>query len=160
MAGVFKTYDIRGIYGKGIDTALAYKIGRAYARFSRKDNFMIGYDARSYSEELYQALSRGLVAEGKTVRGIGMVTTPQLHFYQMREGFAGGVMVTASHNPPEYHGFKLYDDRGGSVSYDKGLREIEGMVAAMGEEPARAGGSFMTTRRSSDPSSFVSVSSV
>jgi phosphomannomutase len=116
---------------------------------------MIGYDARSYSEELYQALSHGLVAEGKIVRGIGMVTTPQLHFYQMREGFAGGVMVTASHNPPEYHGFKLYDGRGGSVSYDKGLREIEKLVAAMGEEPAKAGGSFEEVDRIDEYVDFV-----
>ena len=103
----FKAYDVRGRIPDELNEELAYKIGRAFARFSRKDNFMIGYDARSYSEELYQALSRGLVAEGKIVRGIGMVATPQLHFYQMREGFAGGVMVTASHNPPEYNGLKV-----------------------------------------------------
>jgi phosphomannomutase len=155
MAGVFKTYDIRGIYGKDIDTALAYKIGRAFARWSKKDSFMIGYDARTYSEELYQALSHGLVAEGKRVRGIGMVTTPQLHFYQMEEGYAGGVMVTASHNPPEYHGFKLYDDRGGSVSYDKGLREIEALVTGMGEQPAQPGGSFEEVDRLDEYIEFV-----
>jgi phosphomannomutase len=155
MAGVFKTYDIRGIYGKEIDTALAYKIGRAFARQSKKDTFMIGYDARTYSEELYQALGHGLVAEGKGVRGIGMVSTPQLHFYQMREGYAGGVMVTASHNPPEYHGFKLYDDRGGSVSYEKGLKEIETLVAGMGEDPVKPGGSFEEVDRIDEYIDFV-----
>jgi len=157
MAGVFKTYDIRGIYGKDIDTALAYKIGRAFARLSKKDSFMIGYDARTHSEELYQALSHGLVAEGKKVRGIGMVTTPQLHFYQMEEGYAGGVMVTASHNPPEYHGFKLYDDRGGSVSYDKGLQEIEALVDGMGEEPPQPGGSFEEVDRVDEYIDFVTA---
>jgi phosphomannomutase len=155
MAGVFKTYDIRGVYGEGIDTALAYKLGRAFARWSGKDTFMIGYDARTYSEELYQALGRGLVAEGKKVRGIGMVSTPQLHFYQMQEGYGGAVMVTASHNPPEYHGFKLYDEQGGSVSYDKGLREIEEQVAGMGEEPARQGGSFEELDRIEEYVDFV-----
>jgi phosphomannomutase len=157
MAGVFKTYDIRGIYGKGIDTALAYKVGRAFARLSKADSFMIGYDARTYSEELYQALNRGLVAEGGKVRGIGMVATPQLHFYQMEEGYSGGVMVTASHNPPEYHGFKLYDDRGGSVSYDKGLQEIEALVAGMGEEPALPGGSFEEVDRIDEYIDFVTA---
>jgi phosphomannomutase len=157
MAGVFKTYDIRGIYGKGIDTALAYKIGRAFARYARKETFMIGYDARTYSEELYQALSHGLIAEGKKVRGIGMVTTPQLHFYQMKEGYEAGVMVTASHNPPEYHGFKLYDDRGGSVSYEKGLKEIEGLVAGMGEEPVRGTGSFDEVDRIDEYVDFVTA---
>ncbi len=155
MAGVFKTYDIRGIYGKGIDTALAYKLGRAFARWSKKDSFMVGYDARTYSEELYQAVGHGLVAEGKRVRGIGMATTPQLHFYQMQEGYAAGVMVTASHNPPEYHGFKLYDDRGGSVSYEKGLQEIETLVAAMGEESPLPGGSFEEVDRIEEYVDFV-----
>ena len=155
MAGVFKTYDIRGIYGRGIDTALAYKLGRAFARWSQKDSFMLGYDARTYSEELYQAIGHGLVAEGRKVRGIGMVTTPQLHFYQMEEGYAAGIMVTASHNPPEYHGFKLYDDRGGSVSYDKGLREIEALVAAMGEEPPLPGGSYEEADRIEEYIDFV-----
>jgi phosphomannomutase len=157
MAGVFKTYDIRGVYGKGIDTPLAYKLGRAFARWSRKDSFMIGYDARTYSEELYQALSHGLVAEGKKVRGIGMVTTPQLHFYQMEEGYGAGVMVTASHNPPEYHGFKLYDDRGGAVSYDKGLKEIEGIVTKMGDEQSLRGGSFEEQDRIDEYIDFVTA---
>jgi phosphomannomutase len=157
MAGIFKTYDIRGVYGKDIDTALAYKIGRAFARYAEKDTFMIGYDARTYSEELYQALGHGLVAEGKKVRGIGMVTTPQLHFYQMKEGYEAGVMVTASHNPPEYHGFKLYDDRGGSVSYEKGLKEIEGLVSGMGEEPVRGGGSFDEVDRIDEYVDFVTA---
>jgi phosphomannomutase len=155
MAGVFKTYDIRGIYGKGIDTALAYKVGRAFARLSKKANFMIGYDARTYSEELYQAASHGLAAEGGRVRGIGMVSTPQLHFYQMREGYGGGIMVTASHNPPEYHGFKLYDDRGGSVSYEKGLREIESLVSEMGDEPPVPGGGFEEVDRIDEYIDFV-----
>jgi len=155
MAGIFKTYDIRGVYGKDIDTALAYKIGRAFARYAEKDTFMIGYDARTYSEELYQALGHGLVAEGKKVRGIGMVTTPQLHFYQMKEGYEAGVMVTASHNPPEYHGFKLYDDRGGSVSYEKGLKEIEGLVSGMGEEPVLGGGSLDEVDRLDEYVDFV-----
>jgi phosphomannomutase len=155
MAGVFKTYDIRGIYGTGIDTALAYKVGRAFARWSGKDSFMIGYDARTYSEELYQALGRGLVGEGKRVRGLGMVTTPQLHFYQMKENYGAAVMVTASHNPPEYHGFKLFDDKGGSVSYDKGLGEIEVLVAGMGAEPPREGGRFEEMDRIDEYVDFV-----
>jgi phosphomannomutase len=140
--GVFKTYDIRGLYGTEIDTALAFKIGRAFARFLGAQSYMIGYDARSHSEELYQALGHGLVAEGKKVLGIGMVSTPQLHFFQMREACGGAVMVTASHNPPEYHGFKLYDGQGGAVSYAKGLGKIEAIVASLQDGPAQPGGGF------------------
>jgi phosphomannomutase len=153
--GVFKTYDIRGIYGQGIDTDLAYRVGRGFARFLGGKSFMAGYDARTYSEELYQAVVNGLVDEGTAVRGIGMVTTPQLHFYQMREGFDGAIMVTASHNPPEYHGFKLYDSRGGSISYDKGLSEIEVLVAGLGDDRVRAGGSFEEVDRLDEYIDFV-----
>ena len=140
--GVFKTYDIRGIYGKEIDEALAYKVGRAFARYLAKDSYMLGHDARLHSAELYRAVARGLSAEGCRVKGIGLASTPQLHFFQMREDYEGGVMVTASHNPPEYHGFKLFDGRGGSVSYAKGLSQIEALVAGMRQEPPSAGGQF------------------
>ncbi len=140
--GVFKTYDIRGIYGREIDEELAYKVGRAFARYLGKDSYMIGHDARLHSAELYRAAARGLADEGCRVKGIGLASTPQLHFFQMREDYEGGLMVTASHNPPEYHGFKLYDGRGGSVSYAKGLDRIEALVAGMGREPARPGGQF------------------
>ncbi len=155
MAGIFKTYDIRGIYGKGIDTALAYKVGRAFSRFLKQDTFMIGYDARTYSEELYQSVGHGLVAEGKKVLGIGLVTTPQLHFYQIREGYGGAVMVTASHNPPEYHGFKLFDSRGGSISFGKGLEQIEKLVAGMSDEPPLRGGSIEEADRLEEYLDFV-----
>jgi phosphomannomutase len=155
MAGIFKAYDIRGVYGREIDTALAFRVGRAFARFLGGRSFMIGYDARTHSEELYQALSHGLVAEGGKVRGIGMVSTPQLHFYQIREKREGGVMTTASHNPPEYHGFKFYDGQGGSISYEKGLREVEALVGAMGEEPPRRGGSFEEVDRIDEYVEFV-----
>ena len=141
--GVFKTYDIRGIYGREIDEELAYKVGRAFARYLAKDSYMIGHDARLHSAELYRAAARGLSDEGCRVKGIGLASTPQLHFFQMREDYEGGLMVTASHNPPEYHGFKLYDGRGGSVSYAKGLDRIEALVAGLGrEEPLRPGGQF------------------
>lgn len=140
--GVFKTYDIRGLWGREIDEELAYKVGRAFARYLKKDSYLIGHDARLHSAELYRALARGLVDEGCRVKGIGLVSTPQLHFFQMREDYDGGVMVTASHNPPEYHGFKLFDGRGGSVSYAKGLSEIETIVAGLAQEPACAGGQF------------------
>lgn len=145
--GVFKTYDIRGLYGREIDANLAYRIGRACARFMAGRTYMVGCDARLHSQELYQALARGLVDEGARVLGIGRVTTPQLHFYQIREGCDGGVMVTASHNPPDYHGFKLFHGKGGSIGYSNGLDRIERMVVALKDEPPRGGGSFSEEER-------------
>jgi len=125
---VFKTYDIRGVWGQGVDDGLAYRLGRALPRHMHATAFMIGYDARVHSAELYRALAAGLIDEGVKVTGIGLVSTPLLHFTQMDRKVPAAVMVTASHNPPEYHGFKVFDATGGSISYDKGLSDIETIV--------------------------------
>lgn len=135
--GVFKTYDIRGIYGEGINKELAYKVGRAFAQYLGKESYLVGHDARLFSRELYEAAIGGLLAEGKKVTGLGLVSTPYLHYSQIMKGFDGGLMVTASHNPPPYHGFKLYDSSGGSVSYARGLDKIEAMVMAMEDPPLK-----------------------
>lgn len=134
---VFKTYDIRGIYGEGINKELAYKVGRAFAQYLGKESYLVGHDARLFSRELYEAAIGGLLAEGKKVTGLGLVSTPYLHYSQIMKGFDGGLMVTASHNPPQYHGFKLYDSSGGSVSYARGLDKIEAMVMAMEDPPVK-----------------------
>jgi phosphomannomutase len=132
---VFKTYDIRGVWGQGIDNGMAFKIGRALARFMKAKDFMIGYDARVHSPELYRALAAGLQSERVTVTGVGLTSTPLLHYTQMDRRIAAAVMVTASHNPREYHGFKVFDATGGSISYDKGLSEVETLVKGI-EAPA------------------------
>jgi phosphomannomutase len=127
--GVFKTYDIRGIYGREIDERLFYRIGRALARHLPARTWLLGHDAREHSPSLYRAAAAGLLDEGRTVTGTGLASTPQLHFTQVHRGFEAGVMVTASHNPPEYHGCKVFDAVGGSVSYEKGLDTVEEIVA-------------------------------
>ena len=140
--GIFKTYDIRGIYGSEINTDIAYKIGRAFAKFLKGNSYMAGYDARLHSEEMYRALIDGLRDEGCDVVGIGLCSTPLLHFSQIKGGYDGGIMVTASHNPPQYHGFKLYDGKGGSVSYAKGLNRIEELVKSGFERAKKTRGNF------------------
>jgi phosphomannomutase len=128
---VFKTYDIRGIYGKEIDPALGYRIGRALARFMSGRAFLIGYDARTHSPDLYRAVAAGVLDEGKQASGIGLVSTPQLHYTQIDRKVEAGIMVTASHNPKEYHGYKVFDSLGGSMSYDKGLKGVEALIAGI-----------------------------
>ncbi len=123
--GVFKAYDIRGIYGKEIDSEFSYRVGRVYARMSGASTFIIGHDARMHSEELYKRLIEGLVDEGREVDCAGLTSTPALHFAQIRGKIESGIMVTASHNPPRYHGFKFFNAEGGSVSYSKGLDRLE-----------------------------------
>lgn len=139
--GVFKTYDIRGIYGREIDERLVYRIGRALARHLPARTWLVGHDAREHSPALYRAVAAGLLDEGRAVTGTGLASTPQVHFTQVRRGFEAGVMVTASHNPREYHGCKVFDAAGGSVSYEKGLDRVEAIVAgipAPGRVPQRA----------------------
>jgi phosphomannomutase len=128
---VFKTYDVRGVWGQGVDLALAYRLGRALPRHMKAKRFLIGYDARVHSAELYRALAAALIDEGVKVTGVGMVSTPLLHYTQMDRKEEAAVMVTASHNPPEYHGFKVFDSSGGSMSYDKGLKDVEAIVAGI-----------------------------
>ena len=129
--GIFKTYDIRGIYGTEIDERLVYRIGRALARHLPARTWLIGHDAREHSPALYRAIAAGLIDEGRAVTGTGLASTPQLHFTQVHRGFEAGVMVTASHNPREYHGCKVFDAVGGSVSYEKGLDKVEAIVAGI-----------------------------
>jgi phosphomannomutase len=126
--GAFHAYDIRGLWGSEVTSDLAYKVGRAYARFSKARTVLVGHDARLHSAQLYARVIDGLLDEGCTVTGIGLASTPQMHFFQMKEKCSGGIMVTASHNPKDYHGFKLFDEKGGSVSYEKGLDKIEAMT--------------------------------
>jgi phosphomannomutase len=136
---VFKTYDVRGVWGQGIDDSFAYRLGRALARFMKARGFLIGYDARTHSAELYRALAAGLLDEGAAVTGAGLVSTPLLHYTQMDNKFPAAVMVTASHNPKEYHGFKVFDAGGGSISFDKGLKDVEAImpgIAAPASIPA------------------------
>jgi phosphomannomutase len=135
---VFKTYDIRGVWEREIDETLAYRVGRALARFVKARTWLVGHDARLHSPELYRAVSAGLMAEGAHPTGTGLVSTPLLHYTQITRGFEAGIMVTASHNPPQYHGFKAFDASGGSLSYDKGLKDVEAIVASLAAKPGPA----------------------
>ena len=125
---VFKTYDIRGIWGQGIDDVFAYRLGRALVQHLKAKTWLVGHDARLRSPELYTAIASGLIDEGAKVTGIGLSSTPLLHYTQMDQGLEAAIMVTASHNPKEYHGFKVFDATGGSLSYDKGLKEVEALM--------------------------------
>jgi phosphomannomutase len=128
---VFKTYDIRGVWGDEVNESLAYRIGRGLERSMKAGSFLLGYDARLHSPELYAAVAAGLADEGAKVAGTGLASTPQLHYTQIDGKFPAAVMVTASHNPPQYHGFKVFDAKGGSLSYDKGLRRVEALIAGI-----------------------------
>jgi phosphomannomutase len=107
---ILREYDIRGIVGETLSSADARAIGRAYAVMLAKaggHRVAVGYDGRLTSPELETALVDGLVSEGLDVVRIGRGPTPMLYYAAATLGVDGGVMVTGSHNPPDYNGFKF-----------------------------------------------------
>ncbi|MBI4426310.1 MAG: phosphomannomutase/phosphoglucomutase [Candidatus Kerfeldbacteria bacterium] len=109
--GIFKTYDIRGIWGKDLTPEIAKAIGKAYATFLQPKRIVCGHDVRNSSPALSEALMDGMSSGGVEVTDIGLVTSDALYFAVGKHGFDGGAMVTASHNPPEWNGVKLTRDR-------------------------------------------------
>lgn len=107
---IFKAYDIRGIVGDTLTISGVELIGRAIgseARARGRDTVVIGRDGRNSGPELASALARGLQASGVNVVAVGMVATPMLYFAAHELGTLSGVMVTGSHNPPQYNGLKM-----------------------------------------------------
>ena len=107
---IFREYDIRGIYGVEIDDELSYNIGRAFGTKLKRQNILstvVAYDNRLSSEALEKNLVQGLYDTGITVKRIGLATTPMCYFAANYLGTNSSMMITASHNPKEYNGFKF-----------------------------------------------------
>lgn len=104
---IYKDCDIRGIYGIDIYDATAYEIGRAIGTMAADKNIVVAGDYRLHTPILQENLIRGLSGSGANVLDIGQMSTPEFYFYKSRLNYGTGVMVTASHNPPEYNGFKI-----------------------------------------------------
>lgn len=121
----FKAYDVRGVVPDELDEDLAYRIGRAYAALIGPKKVCIGRDVRPSGEALSAALARGLADAGVDVVDIGVCGTEQVYFATFHMGLDGGIMVTASHNPPEYNGMKFVREEARPISGDSGLLEIE-----------------------------------
>ncbi|MBO8141821.1 MAG: phosphomannomutase [Firmicutes bacterium] len=121
----FKAYDVRGVVPGELNEDLAYRIGRAYAEVISPRRVAVGRDVRPSGELLVEALSRGLADGGVDVLDIGVVGTEQVYFATFHWGLDGGIMVTASHNPPEYNGMKFVRQEAIPISGDSGLFDIE-----------------------------------
>ncbi len=107
---MFKAYDIRGIVGKSLTNEAAYLIGKAIAARGAKlgvSCIAVGRDGRLSGPELGENLMRGITESGLDVLNVGMVATPMLYFAAIKECGGSGVMITGSHNPPDYNGFKM-----------------------------------------------------
>lgn len=145
MAGIFKAYDVRGLYPGELDEATAEAIGRAFVavlddedrRGERPNTVVVSRDMRSHSSGLEAALIDGLTTAGVDVLEIGLATTPMNYFAVGHTGAAGGIQVTASHNPADYNGFKFSKAGARPVSGDHGIPLIEEKVTS-GDLPEAA----------------------
>jgi phosphomannomutase len=135
---IYKAYDVRGLVPEQLGAADAHRLGRAVARHFGARQLVVGRDARRSSPELGDALLRGISEEGVDVIDIGLVATPMLYFAVEALGADGGVMVTASHNPAQYNGFKICREHAIPVGEASGLREIEKLAASIANEPVAA----------------------
>jgi phosphomannomutase len=124
----FKAYDIRGKVPSELNSELAYKVGRAYAKLENAKKVVIGYDVRKSSLELAESLSQGLRDAGCDVVNLGLCGTEMIYFGTPHLDADGGVMITASHNPPEYNGLKFVKRGSVPMGYESGLNEIEQMI--------------------------------
>ncbi len=136
---IFKAYDIRGTYPDQLDEKTAYLIGGGFVHFLGAKKVAVGRDVRLSGEKLQQALIRGITDAGADVDILGVITTDALYFAVGKFGYDGGIMITASHNPAEYNGFKMCKSSAVPLSADSGLPEIKKIVKSgsfkISEEP-------------------------
>lgn len=143
MAGIFKAYDIRGIYGESLTDEMAFKIGRALAQYLEADKIVIGYDMRPHSKPLFEKLAEGICLQGVDVVDIGLVSTPMCYYANGKLEADGSVIITASHNPGEWNGFKLCRKNAVPLSGPNGIEDIEQIVKTENfDEPAAEKGAL------------------
>jgi len=146
LSKVFKAYDVRATYPKPLNEKVAWQIGYATAQYLMGDaeaqglldpmsrHLVVGHDMRKSSPSLTHALTDGIRAFGTHVIDVGLVDTPMVYFAINHLGCAGGVQVTASHNPANYNGFKISKVHAKPVGSDTGLGEIERLSALIERE--------------------------
>jgi phosphomannomutase len=124
----FKAYDVRGRVPEELDDDIAYRIARAYAAFVKPRTVAVGRDIRNSSPALTAAVTKGLTDSGVDVIDIGVGGTELSYFATFSRKLDGGVMVTASHNPPNYNGMKFVREESRPISADTGLKDIRSLA--------------------------------
>ncbi len=130
LSTIFKAYDIRGKYPEQLNDDIGYLIGNALAVYLKPRSIAVGRDMRLSSPALFEALTRGITDTGVDVVDVGIVSTDGLYFTVGKYGYDAGVMITASHNPGEYNGFKICRSEAIPLSGAEGLNTIRDMVEA------------------------------
>ncbi len=122
---IFKAYDIRGLYSKELGEKEAFKIGQAIVSYLQIKKIVIGRDARNSSNNLFKALGKGIVSQGCDVFDIGLSTTPMLAYASQK--YPAAIMITASHLPQQYNGFKLFQNKGMPIGENE-IQKIKKIV--------------------------------
>ncbi len=135
-ADIFKSYDIRGIYPDELNEPIAEAIGRAFVDFLKPGCVAVGRDMRLSSQPLFEAFARGVTLQGADVVDLGLTSTDELYFAVGHFGYPAGAMITASHNPKEYNGFKLCREEAIALSAETGVHAIRDLVLAGRFTPA------------------------
>lgn len=136
---IFKAYDIRGIYPEQLDENTGRAVGRAFASFLRPEQVVVGRDMRLSSPSVCEALIEGLRQQQADVLDLGMVSTDQ-YYYACATLARPGIMVTASHNPAQYCGFKMVRDMPYLLSGDEGIQDLRRLIERDDFRPARGKG--------------------
>jgi len=122
---IFKAYDIRGVVPKEFDAQAAYRIAQAVVKVTGAKRVVLGYDARGSSPKIVERVREALLDQGVLVIDIGLVTTPMFNFAVASDSsIQAGIMVTASHNPPEYNGMKLVSGLARPIGAGSGMEKV------------------------------------
>ncbi len=146
---IFKAYDVRAVYPDALNEAIAWKIGCATGRYLREQNdgrpgeVIVGRDMRRSSPSLARALGDGIRAAGMDVADLGMCDTSMVYFAINHQSAVGGIQTTASHNPPQYNGFKISGPQARPIGADSGLAAIRQIAESLeSQESAGPSGAF------------------
>jgi len=122
---IFKSNDIRGIYPDELNEETAYRLGRAFVEYTGAKKMALAYDARLSSLSLFESLVKGITDQGADVYNIGQTPTECLYFAVASYNYDTGIMITASHNPKEYNGFKMLKKENKNISIIRGKGILE-----------------------------------
>jgi phosphomannomutase len=136
--GIFKAYDVRGLYPSEINESAAHDIGGAFVTYLKAKRIGVSRDMRVSSPALADAFIEGARRQGADVVDYGMMATDMLYFAVVRDGLDGGAQITASHNPKQYNGIKMVREQAFPLSGDAGINDIRDMVVSKSLPPAAA----------------------
>ena len=127
MQAIFGTDGIRGRFNEEITYSLAYKVGYALGLTLEDNNpVLIGRDTRISGDILLRAITQGINSSGKKFINVGICPTPAISLLVKQEKFSSGIMISASHNPPEYNGIKIFDHNGLKITkfYENKIQKL------------------------------------